>query len=403
MIGTGNSLDLTGLAVHNHTVSCQISTTDGLATTTQSSPSIIVSNTAPTAPTAVITTSVNPIPVAEEDDLICSVVPICTDIDQEPLSYTFTWRDENANTIRNTTTTNPSDTLPASTPTTEGDWTCTVSVTDGTATGGTDSTSIFVESGCLIGEFDCPGFSCQDILDMGGSMGDGAYWIDPDGMGPVQNYCAMDIDGYAWTLLGKFTNQDTKNWSSTKSNWIDLNSFGNTTNLSSGTDAKSALWYRMDVNEMLLFDHLHLSDYIYTTNNCIGGMDLSSFFTSALANFPYGGANYYKACSVLFSYIPNWATEPSWNQPASSSQIGLNATSRITIAKTDTSVDTSGVISFYEADDPFEADVGLGALEDGTEFNSSGRSQDIGGPTSCGYDDSACASQYPETVFLWGR
>ena len=82
---------------------------------------------------------------------------------------------------------------------------------------------------------------------------------------------------------------------------------------------------------------------------------------------------------------------------------GLNASSRIAIAKTDANGDTSGVISFYEADDPMEADVGLGALEDGTTFTNTGRSQDIGGPTSCGYDDATCATDYPETVFFWVR
>ena len=50
-----------------------------------------------------------------------------------------------------------------------------------------------------------------------------------------------------------------------------------------------------------------------------------------------------------------------------------------------------------------EADLGLGALEDGTTYTDTGRSQDIGGPTSCGYSDATCAIDYPETVFFWAR
>ena len=61
------------------------------------------------------------------------------------------------------------------------------------------------------------------------------------------------------------------------------------------------------------------------------------------------------------------------------------------------------MISFYEGTDAFEADVGLGALEDGQSFTNTGRSQDIGGPTSCDYIDSQYASEYPETVFFWIR
>ena len=160
----------------------------------------------------------------------------------------------------------------------------------------------------------------------------------------------------------------------------------------------------MDATDLMLNDHLFPNDYVYTDDGCIGGTDLSSYFTVALASFPYTSTNYYDSCAVQFSYIPNWATEPDWSgQVASSSQIGLNASSTIAIAKTDDGGDTSAVISFYEASDAFEADVGLGALENGQFYTNDGTSQDIGGPTSCGYDDAECASEYPETVFFWIR
>jgi hypothetical protein len=214
----------------------------------------------------------------------------------------------------------------------------------------------------------------------------------------------MGLADGGWTLVGKFSNQDSRSWANSASNWIGYNNFGNTTNLTDGADAKSELWYRMVVDDFLLNDHLNQSDYIHTDDSWIGGNSLADYFTLALASFPYSSQNYFDACTVQFTYHPNWGLEPNWNnQISTSSNLGLNASGRIAIAKTDSNSDTSGVISFYEADDGMEADLGLGALEDGTNFNNTGRSQDVGGPTSCGYNDSTCAVDYPETVFFWVR
>ena len=269
----------------------------------------------------------------------------------------------------------------------------------------TDCSGVADDDPALYGlDYECAALSCDEIHTENPTYQDGMYWIDPDGNGAVTAYCNMSLAGGGWTLVGKFTNQDGRSWANSAANWVGYNNFGNTTNLNDGADAKSELWYRMVVEDFLLNDHLNPTDYVHTDAGCIGGNSLADYFTQALSSFPYSSANYYQACTVQFTNHPNWGLEPNWNnQIDTSPNLGLNASGRIAIAKTDDGGDTSGIISFYEADDPMEADVGLGALENGTAYTNDAYSQDIGGPTSCGYSDATCAADYPETVFFWVR
>jgi hypothetical protein len=79
-----------------------------------------------------------------------------------------------------------------------------------------------------------PGTSCLAILNGGGSVGSGVYYIDPDGAGPIspfQGYCEMSADGGGWTLAMRFQSANSVFRDFYSSYWTDQTLLNNLSNI----------------------------------------------------------------------------------------------------------------------------------------------------------------------------
>ena len=94
----------------------------------------------------------------------------------------------------------------------------------------------------------------------------------------------MQSSGYGWTLIARFSNNDTKRWmNDTGFWWYDRNSsFGMTTDSSHNGDMISPAFWLVRGNELKITrsdDHQHVA-LLQTTGNCLGGQTFRSKITT---------------------------------------------------------------------------------------------------------------------------
>ena len=264
---------------------------------------------------------------------------------------------------------------------------------------------------------------------------DGTYTLVDDSGDEYDAWCDMTTDGGGWTLAAKMTNADEKNWVTGGGAWANATAYGNTSDLSDGSDARGAAWGSVPAAQIMLRDSENGYDYLMTeaASGCFltetvstteaarpgtsrSGEDnvhatMAQYWARAMVDFPgYGLADtdtchYFERCAATGTYNPAFLVS---GDAFSQTEIGSGDIQYLTMAFSDRNADTSGVISGLESANYCpEADIAIGALEQGDAWlagaTNKGHQQDIGGPSECNYNDALCASDYPETVFFFVR
>lgn len=195
---SGATLDGSIYFDRDDVVAVTVTPTDGSDTgASLASSDVTVLNTPPTAPVV----EIDPADPEAGDTLVCDITTDATDADGDTLTYTVTWEQDGAAFTGASTGVWTGDTVAGSYVQDEETWTCSVTASDGTDSGSAGEDAVVV--GRIGDSSSNPGLSCLDILDQGGSVGDGDYWVDPDGSGAFEVYCDMSTDGGGWTLVAQ--------------------------------------------------------------------------------------------------------------------------------------------------------------------------------------------------------
>ena len=147
----------------------------------------------------------------------------------------------------------------------------------------------------------------------------------------IKVYCDMTSSGYGWTLIARFSNNDTKRWmNDTGFWWYDRNiSFGITTDSSHNADMISPAFWLVRGNELKITrsdDHQHVA-LLQTTGNCLGGQTFRSKITT-YGNFRDGAIWASNRClgHCTVQYGGQYATTGGFKQATCTGNIqGANA------------------------------------------------------------------------------
>ena len=99
---------------------------------------VTIDNTPPTSPVIAVLSADGNTPFAGETDLVCTIQTPSIDPDPEDtIHYVYTWYNPEGHLQLSHTDTAETHTFPGTTPTTYGDWRCTVQATDNESVGAT--------------------------------------------------------------------------------------------------------------------------------------------------------------------------------------------------------------------------------------------------------------------------
>ena len=256
--GTDNTLNGVSYFDRDETVYVVVTPNDGVEDgLTMQSSDLVISNTAPTAPSISIIADNDPAE-AGIDDLTCSVDVESTDIDGDVVTYDYTWYNELGLVAQTTSATTSLMDVYLGSGTNVGTWRCEVFANDGTDASAVVDLTYDVVDGCPIegdgsNEF-CSSIDCSKILADGYSTGDGFYWIDPQEDGTAYEVsCLMDAnyDGGGWTLISVHSDdgQDTWTWNNRHYFDTDITTFGSLSALNE--DFKSQALHDVGMQDIL--------------------------------------------------------------------------------------------------------------------------------------------------------
>ena len=267
-------------------VSVGVTVSDGTDSVVSLSGSLTVGNTAPEAPTLVVT----PVEPDKGDALVCEIDDAAVDPDGDTVTYAMSWTVDGVDysTLVGSADTGLVDTGAAgglegpSTTTWSGDtvaagdadwgevWTCTATPSDGTDFG--TAATAEVEVACAPGSAsDCTEESCAALLAKDPDLPDGTYWIAPDGVS-FEVDCDMTTDGGGWTGLtfeDAYSALDVTISELEAAPTYSVDPVSGPSTLDAGGDHS----YRMDVDFPPGFSELYFgSDFTIQANAASGGM-----------------------------------------------------------------------------------------------------------------------------------
>ncbi|KAL9961085.1 hypothetical protein ACROYT_G029966 [Oculina patagonica] len=127
--------------------------------------------------------------------------------------------------------------------------------------------------------------SCAKIkASEGGKAVSGQHWLVPRESNKFPVFCDMTSDSQGWTLIARFSNNDTKHWMNNSGYWWydRTGAAGKTTDPLNNTDMISPAFWLTSGNEFKITrsdDSLH-TPLLQTTGDCLGGQTFRSKVTS---------------------------------------------------------------------------------------------------------------------------